>query len=717
MQDDSFYTNNFDAVLQAETAHIEGGENPVENQRKTGLAFSGGGIRSASFALGFMQALVSKDQLKKFDYLSTVSGGGYIGSALTWFLSQKIPPWMRSEGSKDEQYFSTSPKHFPFGQKCMGNRHVDRDHKPNAILDYIRQHGNYLIPGQGLNGMALMGYVLRALIVSFSVYTALLTVFMVAFYDGGAYQPIPRSWLPFGHQYFGANYFYFFATVLISIFFLASFLYSLFTQFSFGRETWKYQARTFVQRHTAWILSVSIFLIILGSVRFVHEVIASVSSHMRMPTAGGSALAGIIGALSQYWRLADGTTKVNSTVLIGAAALLIYGIALLAYYFGELIVLSQQPTWWLTTIMVLVMLVVSICVNVNFLGIHRMYRDRLMETFLPNMNMVRDNSWGLATDADAVTLDQMCQVNHRPYHLINTNIVLVDSKQSKYRGRGGDSFLLSPLYCGSDATGWVQSDKFKGGGSGKGISLPTAMAISGAALNPDAGVAGMGLTRGRIVSTLLSLLNLRLGFWASNPDPDNSMTFPPNFLSPGLKGGVLGGGLREDRRAIELSDGGHFENLAIYELLRRKMSVIVVTDGGADPDFNFSDLANAVEKARVDFGTTIVFNHPDYPLECLLPGSEEKDYFVSKYKGAKNPFAIASIYYNDGSEGTLVYVKTTLVKGLPADLIGYKTANPAFPDQSTTDQFFNECQFEAYRELGYCIGQILLEKNNDTHWF
>lgn len=64
MQDDGCYTNNFDAILKAEAAHIEGGEDAVKDKERLGLAFSGGGIRSASFALGLMQALVSKDHLK-----------------------------------------------------------------------------------------------------------------------------------------------------------------------------------------------------------------------------------------------------------------------------------------------------------------------------------------------------------------------------------------------------------------------------------------------------------------------------------------------------------------------------------------------------------------------------------------------------------------------------------------------------------------------------
>jgi predicted acylesterase/phospholipase RssA len=56
-----------------------------------GLALSGGGIRSASFALGVIQALHKKGWLQRFDYLSTVSGGGYIGTCLSYLLHRTWP--------------------------------------------------------------------------------------------------------------------------------------------------------------------------------------------------------------------------------------------------------------------------------------------------------------------------------------------------------------------------------------------------------------------------------------------------------------------------------------------------------------------------------------------------------------------------------------------------------------------------------------------------
>jgi hypothetical protein len=239
------------------------------------------------------------------------------------------------------------------------------------------------------------------------------------------------------------------------------------------------------------------------------------------------------------------------------------------------------------------------------------------------------------------------------------------------------------------------------------------MATSAAAVNPNAGVSGEGATRNTIVSVMFIILNIRLGFWMTNPTK-KPWKMPPNFFVPGLNGQLLGRGLKETNRNIQLSDGGHFENLGIYELIRRELSVIIVSDGGADPHFNFDDLANAAEKVRVDFGAQIEFLK-EYNLGDLLPDSAEDSLFAKKYAVARNGFAVADISYASGKKGKLYYVKLTMVENLPTNVYSYKGVNPQFPHQSTADQFFDEKQFEAYRELGYKIGCDLVNaKNGET---
>jgi len=138
-----------------------------EKESLSGLAISGGGIRSASFGLGVMQALAENDQLLKIDYMSTVSGGGYIGAALTWALHQDATA-------------GTTSENFPFKRKDKA------ESGENTLLNYIRQHGNYLAPTSSLDIVSFAAIVIRGMLMSvfvyFSILTAFITFVLVVFY-------------------------------------------------------------------------------------------------------------------------------------------------------------------------------------------------------------------------------------------------------------------------------------------------------------------------------------------------------------------------------------------------------------------------------------------------------------------------------------------------------------------------------------------------------
>jgi len=326
-----------------------------------------------------------------------------------------------------------------------------------------------------------------------------------------------------------------------------------------------------------------------------------------------------------------------------------------------------------------------------------------METFMPDVPEVVEPSTTpeqATADADKARLSDMCgyasdkSLIDMPYHIINTNLVLVSSKIAKFKGRGGDNFIMTPAYCGSNATGWQETDKFMDNR----MTLPTAMAISGAAVNPNTGVGGDGMTRQRFLSMLMGFLNIRLGYWATNPNPKyrGSRKAIPNFFRPGIREIVSQKCLREDSKFVQLSDGGHFENLGIYELVRRKANIIIACDGAADPNYEFTDLSNALEKIRADFG--VLINIPTNQLEDMVPSKKR---IMDKTECAKRGFIVADILYPDRESGIFVYIKSTYFPSLSADLYGYKQTHKEFPDEPTSDQFFDEKQFEAYRELGY----------------
>ena len=159
-------TGDSQDVIDVEREHLK----LNEQQTVSGLAISGGGIRSASFGLGVMQSLVANNQLSKMDYMSTVSGGGYLGSALTWALKQ---------GGKDA---GTKPENFPLGKRVKHKvkdsvlKDNTEDESDNKLLDFIRQHASYLAPTSSLDMVSFVGVVVRSMIMSLFVYVSFITL-------------------------------------------------------------------------------------------------------------------------------------------------------------------------------------------------------------------------------------------------------------------------------------------------------------------------------------------------------------------------------------------------------------------------------------------------------------------------------------------------------------------------------------------------------------
>ena len=150
-----------------------------------------------------------------------------------------------------------------------------------------------------------------------------------------------------------------------------------------------------------------------------------------------------------------------------------------------------------------------------------------------------------------------------------------------------------------------------------------------------------------------------------------------------------------DENYINVSDGGHFDNLGLYEMLRRRCRKIVIIDGGCDPDLANSDLGKAIRMAKLDCeeGLRIVFRQMD------ISNLSDKD--------SNCVVAVADIFYgpkDDTPSGELFYVKPKRIPGLPPEVTSYAARNPSFPHQSTTDQWFGEEQFNAYVTLGEHLG-------------
>ena len=330
----------------------------------------------------------------------------------------------------------------------------------------------------------------------------------------------------------------------------------------------------------------------------------------------------------------------------------------------------------------LVLVFCSIVMSANGNSLHRLYRDRLGNAFCFVMN--KDGP----VAADKVKLSTL--ENNRPIHLINAAVNLQNSRSVKSRGRKADFFLFSPRWIGSDATGYAETTAMENlpRNLGEDIDVATAVAISGAAVSSNMGNQSM-----KPIAPLLVFLNLRLGHWFPNPRLTQDMNaLRPNVLYPVYEALGL---LHENRDRVYLTDGGHIENLGLYELLRRRCRLIVVVDAEADAAMQFTSFVKLQQFARIDLGVRIE-----------LPWSEiaatTKAAMTGKVGAKSGPHcAVGTISYDNGGTGVLVYIKAS-VTGDENDYVReYNRRNETFPHESTGDQFFSEEQFEVYRALGF----------------
>lgn len=674
-----------------------------------GLALSGGGIRSATFALGVMQALAKEDVLNKMDYLSTVSGGGYIGSSLSWWLQQ---------GSG----VGCGPANFPFGTDQQPDTKTDTPSQRR--LRYLRQHGNYLTPGEGITLLSGVAIVLRAILLNLAVWLPVLIVIMMLLIKGSV---ILCEWLPSSRAgwilvplaevlpIWGDKGLIFLGLLLLAavlgiIYGFGCLAYSWTT--ALAREHTRlsrYYLRRVFEQVTGHGLAAIAVMAVVGSIPAVAKGLAVSTGNEEVAGAGAVAV-GLGSAVWSFFKAGQkhaGWVPLPVLTTLGAA-FLIYGVLLTTYVISAnyLVGPDAEAFWlWLGGLALLASLI-GWFANVNYVSMHRFYRDRLMETFMPDPQNALENVTAAATKADSVRLSSVNNAidGRGPYHLINTNVLLVNSKRRRWRIRGGDNFILAPALCGSNATGWCSTSGFVRDS----MTLATAMAISGAAANPNTGVGGVGLTRNRLVSILMALLNLRLGYWAHNPQMPPRWWRRPNHFRPGIyeiTSLINLGGLREDRPFIQLSDGGHFENLAVYELIRRKLRLIIVCDAGADGEFKFADLQTTLRRIEEDFGAEVEFEG-DHGPGTLVPSMDAGYPMGSKL--AARGYIVGDISYDDGTSGKLILLKTTMAPCVSTAVRGYKGAHPDFPDETTADQFFDEEQFEAYRELGHHIAQAMI---------
>ena len=394
----------------------------------------------------------------------------------------------------------------------------------------------------------------------------------------------------------------------------------------------------------------------------------------------------------------------------------------------------RDLSWWLLIVFgacVAAALLLAWRVDVNEFSIHLLYRNRLVRCFLgasvppprPFQPFTGFSSKDDLSLAD-ITATSPSGNDGRPFPLINTTLNVVRGRQLALQMRKALSFTFTPLSSGFSRslpgeTNWdLNYQPTSEAGPPRfakplralvkrllnqpqpeapirGISLGTAMAISGAAASPN-----MGFYSDPGLGFLLTVFDVRLGWWIGNPrNPAAWKQGRPPFGFAWLARELLGL-TNDDQRFVYLSDGGHFENLGIYELVRRRCKVIVASDVSQDPLYDGAELRNAIERCRVDFGVEIYID-------------------LGNFKALGDPprsgchYAIGNISYPVNSKGdaahqrngTLILLKPAIATADPFDVRGYPKTNPQFPHDTTFNQWFDEAHFENYRALGEATAQ------------
>jgi hypothetical protein len=367
--------------------------------------------------------------------------------------------------------------------------------------------------------------------------------------------------------------------------------------------------------------------------------------------------------------------------------------------------------WIVDAVFILVFLLTALWlgkrINVNRFSMHAVYRNRLVRAFLGTARTHRQfDSFTGIDPADNPRMDDLFNRSDGPrvlFPVVNLTLNLTASHNNAWAERKAASFTVTPLASGSadlrridgihDSGAYVKSAHYAGdekqtgpADPGNGISLGTAVTLSGAAVSPN-----MGYHSSAATAFLMTLFNVRLGAWLPNPAictaRELQQAKPPNALIT-LTRELLG---RSDDvgRSIYLSDGGHFENLGLYEMIRRRCRYVLVIDAAQDKDAQFTDLGNAARKVFIDFGVKIIFR------PAMAIGSRRVP--IPPVRG----FACGEIYYPEGGPvGKLLYLRPCDLPDVQIDVRSYRNSNEDFPHQTTLDQWFSESQFESYRGLG-----------------
>ncbi|MEM1324254.1 MAG: hypothetical protein AAGG75_28605 [Bacteroidota bacterium] len=503
-------------LLRRQRLHGDQETEETLQKSKFGIALSGGGIRSATINLGILKTLNLFGLLRRADYLSTVSGGGYTGAY--------VQATLKKEGEE---------------KALFQDEHIE----------YMRNRGEYMLPGKGL----LKTWNLLVLITAY-----LISLLM--------------SWIS--------------PVIMLLLFYIG---------YSIISKLFKFAAWTSIQDSISQIPVYEYALYTLSGVFVLHFILNLMAKYN-------------VGISVKFNRIESGLA------LIGILWLFVQMVTGLR---NQELLLPDSVVQNL--LLAVAIFILGYFANPNALSFHRFYRNQLVDAFLNFTGEYRNVKLGeLFNPKSDREGDYLA-----PYPLINTCLNLQASNDKRFKGsKANDYFLLSPLYSGAKLSTYVPTADTA---DYKEMTLPAATTISAAAVNP-----GMGMYSNKVLSILMTLLNARLGFWINNPRKSNKsglVWWPFYFIYE------LFSWIGTDHYKLNISDGGHIENLGVYELLRRRCRLIIAVDAGADPKYDFGDLENLTVRARNELGLAINFRAGEHPEEVIRPkpshGYSDKRYAIA----------------------------------------------------------------------------------------
>jgi hypothetical protein len=717
------------------------GDNPVPPENvaagDVGICLSGGGVRSASVALGALQKL--RTPLKHARYLVSVSGGGYTAGALQLALTDAGDAVRKGDG-----------------QIVHDARHAFR---PGSVEeDWVRRHADYLVDSPG-GLVAALGIIARGLLLSIAFLFG--PAFILGVASGQAMSAIQlANWTSIGGYPHSVHFSYpsvrtgtWWALALVGAIALFAYFGAVATSDPDASRRWR-RAATAASAVTGAVAFVTIGV---PSVTFgASWLLSRANSGVVSITAAASLGTVLLSYLVTIKTIAGSkVVKTDASAIlkrggttVGAVpagalqtALVVFTLTALAaawlLLFGGMAAVATQPYVGLVALVGFVVFALStFVVDQTSLSLHPFYRKQLARTFAVR-RVCRPNGTTIAEgyDYDEVTTLSKYGARVAPAHGEPAFPEVIFAGTANLTGEqraplNGVPYTFSADWVGGPDVGYVRTADLESVAKPivrRDVTVQAAVAISGAAFASAMGRAG------RWYGTLLAVTGLRLGSWLPNPaflgkwdaaaraDDWTMPDLPSRRRLSYLVREVFGIHQYSDR-LLQITDGGHYENLGLVELLRRRCTEIYCVDASGDTPPTAGTLEQAATLAHAELGVTIDFKSSVWHL---IPGGSapmEPAGPLTSLNARLSRTAIisADIHYPDESglpqqerTGKLVFVKTLLTSDMEYELLSYAARNEVFPRDSTGDQFFDDGKFCAYRDLGRELGKEAARHRGD----